>query len=101
MKLYNVKLLTITCEILAQKNVIDILSKHQITSYTSYEVEGNGARGLRGQGLKNEKNVKVEVIMQEEKLQDVIEEIARTLFTNFAIVLYVSDVSVLRTEKFV
>jgi hypothetical protein len=51
--------------------------------------------------LKNEKNVKVEVIMQEDKLQDVIEEIARTLFTNFAVVLYVSDVGVLRTEKFV
>ena len=56
---------------------------------------------LRGQGLKNEKNVKVEVIMQENTLQDVVEEIARTLFTNFAIVLYVSDVGVLRTEKFV
>ena len=101
MKLYNVKLLTVTCEILAQKNVIDILAKHEITGYTSYEVEGNGARGLRGQGLKNEKNVKVEVIMQEDKLQSVVEEIARTLFTNFAIVLYVSDVGVLRTEKFV
>jgi nitrogen regulatory protein PII len=101
MKLYNVKLLTVICEILAQKNVIDILNKHNITGYTSYEVEGNGARGLRGQGLKNEKNVKVEVIMQKETLQDVVEEIARTLFTNFAIVLYVSDVDVLRTEKFV
>jgi nitrogen regulatory protein PII len=101
MKLYNVKLLTVICEILAQKNVIDILNKHNITGYTLYEVEGNGARGLRGQGLKNEKNVKVEVIMQKETLQDVVEEIARTLFTNFAIVLYVSDVDVLRTEKFV
>jgi nitrogen regulatory protein PII len=101
MKLYNVKLLTVTCEILAQKNVIDILSKHNIKGYTTYEVEGNGARGLRGQGLKNEKNVKVEVIMQEKKLQDVVEEIARTLFTNFAVVLYVSDVGVIRTEKFV
>jgi len=101
MKLYDVKLLTVTCEILAQKNVIDILSKHKIKGYTSYEVEGNGSRGLRGQGLKNEKNVKVEVIMQKEKLQDVVEEIARTLFTNFAIVLYVSDVGVLRPEKFV
>ena len=101
MKLYNIKLLTVTCEILAQKNVIDILSKHNITGYTTYEVEGNGARGLRGQGLKNEKNVKVEVLMQEEKLQDVVEEIARTLFTNFAVVLYVSDVGVLRSEKFV
>lgn len=101
MKLYNVKLLTVTCEILAQKNVIDILSKHNITGYTTYEVDGNGAKGLRGQGLKNEKNVKVEVIIQENTLQDVVEEIARTLFTNFAIVLYVSDVGVLRTEKFV
>ena len=100
MKLYTVKLLTITCEILAQKNIIEILKKHEITGYTSYEVDGNGARGLRGQGLQTEKNVKVEVIMREEKLSDVIEEISRTLFTDFAIVLYVSDVGVVRTEKF-
>ncbi|HJJ22516.1 MAG TPA: hypothetical protein OQH54_02200 [Nitrosopumilus sp.] len=100
MKLYNVKLLTVTCEILAQKNIIEILSKHKITGYTTFEVEGNGARGLRGQGFKNEKNVKVEVIMREEKLQDVVEEISRTLFADFAIVLYVSDIGVVRTEKF-
>ncbi len=100
MKLYNVKLLTVTCEILAQKNIIEILKKHEITGYTTYEVEGNGARGLRGQGFKNEKNAKVEVIMREDKLQDVVEEISRTMFANFAIVLYVSDVGVVRTEKF-
>lgn len=100
MKLYNVKLLTITCEILAQKNIIEILEKHEITGYTTYEVDGNGARGIRGQGFKNEKNVKVEVMMREEKLQDVVEEISRTLFANFAIVLYVSEVGVLRPEKF-
>ena len=100
MKLYNIKLLTITCEILAQKNIIDLLKKHEITGYTTYEVDGNGARGIRGQGFKNEKNVKVEVIMREEKLHGVVEEISRTLFANFAMVLYVSDVSVVRTEKF-
>lgn len=100
MKLYPVKLLTVTCEILAQKNIIEILNKHEITGYTTYEVDGNGARGIRGQGLKNEKNVKVEIIMREEKLQTVVEEISRTLFANFAIVLYVSDVGVVRTEKF-
>lgn len=100
MTLYNVKLLTITCEILAQKNIIEILAKHDITGYTTYEVDGNGARGIRGQGLKIEKNVKVEIIIREEKLQDVVEEISRTLFANFAIVLYVSDVGVVRTEKF-
>ena len=100
MKLYTVKLLTITCEILAQKNIIEILNNHEITGYTTYEVDGNGERGLRGQGFKNEKNVKVEVIVREKKLPDVVEEISRTLFANFAIVLYVSDVGVLRPEKF-
>ena len=100
MKLFNVKLLTITCEILAQKNILEILNKHDITGYTTYEVDGNGARGVRGQGLKNEKNVKVEVIMREEKLSDIVEEISRTLFANFAIVLYVTDVGVVRPEKF-
>ena len=100
MKLYTVKLLTVTCEILAQKNIIEILNKHEIPGYTTYEVDGNGARGIRGQGFKNEKNVKVEVIMREEKLQDVVEEISRTMFANFAIVLYVGDVSIVRTEKF-
>ena len=100
MKLYDVKLLTITCEILAQKNVIEILKNHEITGYTSYEVDGNGEKGLRGQGIQSEKNVKVEVIMREEKLSAVIEDISRTLFPNFTIILYVSDVGVVRTEKF-
>ena len=39
MKLYDVKLLTVTCEFLAQKNVIEILKDHDITGYTTYEVE--------------------------------------------------------------
>ena len=41
MKLYNVKLLTITCEILAQENILEILKKNEITGYTKYEVDGN------------------------------------------------------------
>ena len=85
---------------MAKENVIDILRKHEITGYTTYEVDGNGARGIRGQGLKTDKNVKVEVIMREQKLDGVVEEISRTLFANFALVLYVSDIGVVRMEKF-
>ena len=94
------KLLTITCEILAQKNVIDILHKHGISGYTLYEVSGSGAKGIRGQGFESEKNIKIEVVLQEEKLSDVLEAIARTLFSDYAIITYVSDVGVIRMEKF-
>lgn len=100
MKFYGVKLLTVTCEILVQKNVLDILAKHRVSGYTTYEVSGSGTRGLRGHGLKDEKNVKIEALMHEEKLQAVIEEISQTLFTNFALILYVSDAGVIRAEKF-
>lgn len=100
MKFFKVKLLTITCEILAQKNVIDILHKHKVSGYTTYEVDGDGSRGIRGQGLKNEKNVKIEIVLSEDKLQDIVEEITRTMFSNFAIIVYVSDVGVVRPDKF-
>lgn len=101
MKLYDVKLLTVTCEILAQKNILEILNKHGITGYTSYEVDGNGSKGIRGQGFKNEKNVKIEIISTEARLKDVVEEITRALFSDFAIIVYLSDVQVLRPEKFI
>jgi len=101
MKLFDVKLLTVTCEILAQKAVLEILHKHGITGYTSYEVDGDGSKGIRGQGLKNEKNIKIEIISTEEKLKDVAEELMRSLFSDFAIILYFSDVQVIRSEKFI
>jgi len=94
------KLLTITCEILAQTNVIDILHKHHVSGYTFYEVSGNGSKGIRGQGFQNEKNVKIEVILQDKKLFDVLEEIARTMFSDYTIITYVSDIGVVRIEKF-
>lgn len=101
MRLYNIKLLTITCEIMAQNLVKEILKKHKITGYTSYEVGGMGDSGLRGQGLPEEKNVKIEVVLTEQSAEKIVEEISRTLFSDYAIILYLSDVQVARTEKFV
>ncbi len=100
MKLYNIKLLTITCEILAQNKVKEILKKHKITGFTSYEVGGMGDKGLRGQGLPEEKNVKIEVVLTEQSAEKIIEEILRTLMPDYAIILYTSDVQVARMEKF-
>ena len=101
MKLYNIKLLTVTCEILARPNVIDVLRKHGVSGYTSYEVDGEGSKGERGRGFQNEKNVKIEVIAPETKCNEIVEELARTMFSDFVIVVYVGDIGVVRPEKFV
>lgn len=100
MKLYDLKVLTVTCEILAEKNVLEILERHEVSGYTIYEVHGSGAKGVRGKGLESDKNIKIEVVLSEEKLEKVTEEIARTLLSDFAIILYVADIKVLRPEKF-
>lgn len=98
MKLYEIKLLIITCETLAQRNVFDILAKHQVSGYTFYEVEGNGSN-LHGKGI-TEKNVKIEILLSKDKLESIVEEIMRTMFSDFAIILYVEDAKVIRSEKF-
>ena len=100
MKLYDLKLLVITCETLAQKNIFDILGKHQVSGYTFYEVEGSGSKNLHGKGI-TDKNVKIEVLLSNDKLESIVEEIMRTMFSDFAIILYVRDAKVIRAEKFV
>lgn len=100
MRLYNIKLLTITCEIMAQNFVKDILKRHKITGYTSYEVGGMGDSGLRGEGLPEEKNIKIEVVLTEQSAEKIVEELARTMFSDYAVIFYLSDVQVARMEKF-
>ena len=100
MRLYNIKLLTIVCEIMAQNLVKEILKKHKMTGYTSFELGGMGDKGVRGQGLPEEKNVKIEIVLTEESAQGIVEEIARTMFSDYSIILYLSDVQVARMEKF-
>lgn len=100
MKLYGAKLLTVVCEIMARDGVIAILERHGASGYTTYEVGGSGARGERGAGLREERNVKIEAVMREEIVSGIVEEISRTMFADYALVLYVTDAGVVRMEKF-
>lgn len=100
MKLYDVKLLTITCETHAQKNVNDILRKYGTNGQTTYDVRGIGEKGTGGGGLLDQKNVKIEIVLSKDKLEKIVGEITATLFADFVIMLYVSDIQVVRIEKF-
>ncbi|HEY8110761.1 MAG TPA: hypothetical protein VIG05_07840, partial [Candidatus Nitrosotenuis sp.] len=77
-----------------------ILAKHQVSGYTFYEVEGSGSKNLHGKGV-TDKNVKIEVLLNNDKLENIVEEITRTMFSDFAIILYVGDTKVIRSEKFI
>lgn len=100
MKLYDMKLFTAICEIYATTKVIKIFEKYHVRGYTMTEVSGNGEAGLRGVGLPEEKNMKIETIVRNETAEKIIEEITLTLIPDHIIIIYLTDTQILRTEKF-
>ncbi len=100
MRLFPAKLLMVTCEVLAKPGVVGILDKHGVSGYTSYEVDGRGSRGTRGQGLSGDRNVRIDVVLSEARCGDVVEELARTMFSDYAMIVNVCDTGVVRPEKF-
>ena len=77
------------------------MEKYKVTGYTFYKANGKGEGGIRGKGLPEENNVKIEVILKEKTLEKIVKEITKTLFLDFIIIYYVSDVKVARIEKYV
>lgn len=100
MKLYEMKLLTAICEIYAVQKIIKIFEKYKVRGYTVTEVGGYGDSGLRGVGLPEEKNMKIETIVRNETAEKIIEDITLTLIQNHIIIIYLTDTKILRIEKF-
>jgi nitrogen regulatory protein P-II 2 len=69
------------------------------TGYTDYSVHGEGARGVRPRHAEPA-NVKIEVIATPEVAQRILDHIAKHYFDNYAMIAFLSDVEVLRGEKF-
>ena len=94
------KLLTAICEVFATKKVIKIFEKYNVRGYTITEVSGMGEAGLRGVGLPEEKNMKIETILRNETAEKIIEEITLTLIQDHIIIIYLTDTKIVRMEKF-
>ncbi len=100
MKLHDVKLLTIICEVYIHRKVLDIIEKHKVRGYTVSDVGGKGESGMRGTGLPGESNVKIETIVKNEKAEKIIEELTLTILPDHVIIIYMLDTKVVRAEKF-
>ena len=99
MKTTNLILLTIIAEDELESRLIGDLKHLGVRGYTVCTVRGEGCHGLRTSQWEGG-NIKIEVIV-DSALADVIgEHVANTYFPNFATILYLTPVQVLRQEKF-
>ena len=99
MKTVNLLLLTIIAEDELESRLVADLKRVGVRGYTIHQVRGEGAHGLRASGWEGE-NIKIEVIVDTATAEAVSEHVAETYFPDFATILYLLPVQVLRPGKF-
>ena len=94
------KLLTIICETDIERKLSDDVMALGAHGYTVTEARGRGAGGERDAAWGPSGNIRMEVICDAAVAQAIAERLRKNYFDHFSMVLYLSDVEVLRDDKF-
>lgn len=100
MEMTRVKLVTIIAESVLEDGLIKEIRRLGATGYTRSDVRGEGSRGRRVSDVEGA-NVRLECLVSAETAERIAEAVAERYFQNYAIVVFVEDVSVVRGDKYV
>ena len=93
------KLVTIITEGLLKEQVIDVLQSHGTSGYTITRAEGEGSRGVHASHWEGP-NLRIETIVTPAMGEAILESIAEKFFDHYSVIAWLSNVEVLRGEKF-
>ena len=100
MMMHDVILVTIITESALEHSLVDDIERLGGRGYTITNARGKGHRGLRDAGWATDSNIRVEVLCESRVADAIAEYLAKTYYADYAMTLYLSDVKVLRAEKF-
>ena len=100
MQTVTLKLVTVVTEAVLAERLIADLKALGAKGHTLTEARGEGSRHLRAGHLPGE-NVKIEAVVSESVAAAVVDHLAREYFIHYAVIVYVTDVAVVRGEKYV
>ena len=93
-------LLTLICEAALESRLIKDLEHLQVSGWTISDARGRGTRGIRRSAWDNEGNIRVEVVCGEDMATQLLEHFSTRYYPDFAMICFLSRVSVMRADKF-
>ncbi len=100
MDFYKEKLLTVITESEIEEHLIEDVNRLGAKGYTISSVGGKGEKGLRNAIWSANSNIKVEIVCCPKTCDNIVEFLKKNYLKNYAMILFVSDVEVLRPLKF-
>lgn len=93
------KLVTIIAEPVLEPRITQGLRQMGATGFTVVEGRGEGSRAIHAAEIPGN-NVRIETIVPPEIAERIVEHLASTYFTDYEVIAYLSDVTVLRGDKY-
>jgi nitrogen regulatory protein PII len=100
MDFYKEKLLTVITESDIEEHLIENIDRLGAKGYTISLVRGKGEKGIRNATWSNNSNIKVEIVCCSKMCEKIVEFLKENYLKNYAMILFVADVNVLRPRKF-
>ena len=94
------KLVTIITEAVLEAELRDVLEALGVSGYTITNARGRGSRGVRDAGWTSSSNIRIEVICSDSLATTITRLLRENYYNNYAMVVYESDVHVMREDKF-
>ena len=93
------KLVTIICEPVLSTKLVETIRSLGATGFTISDVRGEGS-GTKSSGEVPNEKVKIEVIADSDLAKEMMDEIAKIYFANYSVIVYATEIKVIRQEKF-
>ena len=99
-KLYSEKLLNIITIDSMEESLLCSFRTYGVSGYTIIRARGAGSSGVHADISGFDSNVLVKVIIPEDKLEPLLESLDRKLKKGYHLTVFISDIEVMRPEKF-
>jgi nitrogen regulatory protein PII len=94
------KLLTIITEAALETVLVKDLERLGVHGYTIADARGGGSRGARNAAWSENSNIRIEVVCDEDTAKALAAHLQTRYFEDYAMIMFMSDVAVLRPAKF-